>query len=152
MTQPTWWWRQRDRDAFLVALAETGDPAAAARAVDRPMEQAWRQRDVCPAFAAGWARAIAIAWERAETQVLAALLKLGEPEAPEAPATTEGATAAGKPRGGGRSTLLDSRLALALVQRREAGVKRVHGKPVEGSAVTRLRAEIRALTTERTSH
>lgn len=135
MTQPRWWWRQRDRDAFLAALARSGDPAAAAVAVSRPMEQAYRQRDVCPAFAAGWARAIAIAWERAETQVLAALLKLGED------------TDAAK-----NARMLDNRLALALVQRREPPVKRVHGTPVDGSAVARLRAEIRALAGDGTSH
>jgi hypothetical protein len=141
MTMPNWQWQLRHRRAFISCLAETGDPAAAAAAVRRPIDQAYRLRDTDMAFAAEWEQAIAIAWEQVEARVLVGLLKAAAATAQEP---------AGK--------LIDHRMALALLQRRDApqragagagsaagaGGKAAARRP-DTLGVERLRAEIRAL-------
>ena len=139
MTMPNWQWQLRHRRAFISCLAETGDPAAAAAAVGRPTDQAYRLRHTDMAFAAEWERAIAIAWEQVEARVLVGLLKA-------AAVTAEDTT--GK--------LIDHRMALALLQRRDAPQRagagagagsggRAAARRPDALGVERLRAEIRAL-------
>jgi hypothetical protein len=130
MTIAKWCWLQRDRRTFVEMLAETGDPALAAHAVGRDVADAFHMRDKVPEFAAAWQRALGIAWERVEMRVLAGLLATGK-------------AADDKP---GR--LIDSRMALAMLQRREAPKSARGGTaPVDGPQVMQLRDEIRALAT-----
>jgi hypothetical protein len=126
--------RRKDRAVFLDLLARHGDPALAAAHIGLPLLQLYRYRDADPAFAAEWQTALSYAWERVESGVLAALLA----QLHAAPAQD------GKPepRGG----LIDSRLVLAILNGRDRPVTRAGGRPVDSSAVARLRAEIRALS------
>jgi hypothetical protein len=62
----------------------------------------------------------------------------------DAPVETSG----GRKSGGALTGLLDSRLALAIIDRREKPVSRHHGRPVESASVARLRAELRDLASE----
>lgn len=124
MTIAKWQWLARERRAFCAHLAEHGDPAAAARAIGKNLTDAYRQRDSMPGFAGEWQAALAVAWEQVETRVLAGLL---------APAGD-----------GGKAGLIDSRVALAVLARREAP-KTVRGPLVDEAKVARFRDEIRAL-------
>jgi hypothetical protein len=128
MTLAKWCWLERDRRTFVEILAETGDPAVASHAVGRTIVEAFRLRDNATEFAAAWQRALGIAWERVEMRLLAGLL------------AGDGATD-DKP-----GKLIDSRMALAMLQRREAA-KAVHSAaaPLDDAQVMRLRSEIRAL-------
>ncbi len=125
-----WRWLQRDRRIFVDVLAETGDPALAAVAVGRSISEAYQLRDSVAEFAAEWQRALGIAWERVEMRVLAGLLAAGGKDDD-------------KP-----TKLIDSRMALAVLQRREAP-KMVRGGSgrTDSGPVTRLRDEIKALAT-----
>jgi hypothetical protein len=127
--------RRKDRAAFLEQLARAGDPALAADRLGLPLMLLYSHRDADPVFAAEWQAAMGYAWEQVESRVLAALLKRLEQE------TTE-------PAGAGRSGLLDSRLALAIVTGRDKPLTRAGGRPVDGPSVARLRAELRALSDE----
>ncbi|WP_310476175.1 hypothetical protein [Sandarakinorhabdus sp.] len=127
------------RDAFLEQLIRLGDPALAADAVGLPLMQLFRQRDADPRFAAGWQAALGYAWERLESRVLAELLARAD-----APAETGIVRKAS----GALTGLLDSRLAMAIIDRREKPVTRQHGRPVESASVARLRAELRDLAGE----
>lgn len=104
---------------FLDALILCGDPALAARPLGLSLVRLLRQRERDAAFARQWQAAIAFAWERVEHRLLAQLL--------------EG------------SAGFDGKLALAAMARRDQGAARVPTRPVEGEAVARLRAELRAL-------
>lgn len=126
MTVPNWHWLKRERRAFCAKLAETGDPGLAARSVGHDIGEAYRMRDAIPQFAGEWQRALAIAWELVETRVLSGLLASAKDEAD-------------KP-----VKLIDSRMALAVLQRREAP-RAVRGATVDGARVSALRDEIRAL-------
>ncbi|WP_310497471.1 hypothetical protein [Sandarakinorhabdus sp.] len=84
--QPHICWSARDKRAFLDLLADSGDPVAAARQVVRPVVEAFALRDSDPGFAAGWARAVNIAWEQVEFRVLAALLMQPDPADTDKPA------------------------------------------------------------------
>lgn len=126
MTVPGWHWLQRDRVAFCAKLAETGDPVQAAAAVGRSISEAYRMREAIPAFAGAWQRALEIAWDLVETRVLSGLLA-------QAGADSD------KP-----VKLIDSRMALAVLQKRDAP-RTVRGAPVDGGRVSALRDEIRAL-------
>lgn len=120
-------WCRRDRRRFLACLAVTGDPVLAAQGVNQSLESAFALRAADKGFAEGWARAVDIAWELVETKVLARLL-----------ASEEGLPASAR--------LLDSKLALAILQRRALTPGVAEDKaPVTDEAVARLRAEIRAL-------
>ena len=135
-------WCRRDRRQFLGCLAATGDPARAALSVGRPLEAAFALRAVDREFGEGWAQAVTIAWELVETRVLSRLL------APEEDLPVS-------------ARILDSKLALAVLQRRapvgavaEAGLaggaigtaRAMHRTgAVHEENVARLRAEIRAL-------
>jgi hypothetical protein len=125
--------RGKDRIVFLDGLARTGDPGMAAEQAGLPLLQLYRQRDAEPAFAAEWQAALGYAWEQVETRVLAALLQRLQHEV-AAPAAS------------GKSGLLESRLALAIVTGRDKPVTRAGGPPVDGPSVARLRAELRALS------
>ncbi|MBU6165059.1 MAG: hypothetical protein KGQ52_02880 [Alphaproteobacteria bacterium] len=118
------------RLVFLDALARSGDPAVAARGLGISVFDAYRVRDADAEFAAQWQDAITIAWERVENRLLSELLS--EADAGE----------------GKTSNLRDSKLALAILARRDAGTTRAGGsagRPVDGAHVARLRAELRAL-------
>ncbi|OSZ69141.1 hypothetical protein CAP39_10130 [Sphingomonas sp. IBVSS1] len=118
------------RLVFLDALARCGDPAVAARELGVSVFDAYRVRDADAEFAAQWQEAITIAWERVENRLLSELLS--EAEAKD----------------GKTSNLRDSKLALAILARRDSGVTRAGGtagRPVDGAHVARLRAELRAL-------
>ena len=127
MTAPKWQWLVRDRKAFCDVLAETGDPVAAAASVGRRVADAYRMRDVIPDFAQAWERALAVAWELVESRVLAALLKVAEPELDEKAVR-----------------LIDSRMALAVYRRRELP-KAARRHSGDTPQVLQLREEIRAL-------
>jgi hypothetical protein len=94
-------WRVTERRCFLARLAESGDPVLAAAAVGRPLDEAYRLREADEAFGAGWVRAVEIAWELVEARVLARLL-----------ASEENVPASAR--------IVDSKLALAILQRRGA--------------------------------
>lgn len=126
MTVPNWHWLKRERRAFCAMLAETGDPGAAARSVGYGISEAYRMRDAIPEFAGEWQRALMIAWELVETRVLSGLLG----------STKEDANKPAK--------LIDSRMALAVLQRREAP-RAVRGATIDAGRVSALRDEIRAL-------
>lgn len=130
---------QHARDAFFEQLIRLGDPALAADAVGLPLMPLFRQRDADPRFAASWQSALGYAWERLESRVLAELLARTD-----APAEA----GSGRKAGGALTGLLDSRLALAIIDRRERPVTRHHGRPVESASVARLRAELRDLAGE----
>jgi hypothetical protein len=114
---------RKNRAAFLELLARHGDPAVAADALDLPLLVLLRHRDADPAFAADWLAAVNYAWELLESRVLAGLI---------AQSSTDGNT-------------MDTRLALAIVGRRDKPVQSWQARPVDGAAVARLRAELRRL-------
>jgi hypothetical protein len=124
-------WCRRDRRQFLACLAATGDPMRAAQEAGRTLEAAFALRAGDAEFAEGWTRAMTIAWELVEARVLARLL------APEddLPASAR---------------ILDSKLALAVLQRRAVALVGAPetvtgGAPVSEDEVARVRAEIRSL-------
>ena len=126
---------RKDRMAFLELLARHGDPAVAADQLGLPLFVLFRHRDADPAFAAEWLAAVNYAWERVESRVLAALLS---------DATDEGDKPARKTAVG--SGMIDTRLALAIVARRDKPVTHKGAvRPHDGAAAARLRAELRAL-------
>ena len=129
---------RKDRMAFLELLARHGDPAVAADQLDLPLFVLFRHRDADPAFAAEWLAAVNYAWERVESRVLAALLS----------DTTDTPDETGKParRTAVGSGMIDTRLALAIVARRDKPVTHKGAvRPHDGAAAARLRAELRAL-------
>ena len=113
---------RRNRAAFLELLARRGDPAVAADELGLPLLVLLRHRDTDPAFAADWQAAVNYAWELLESRVLAGLISQSN---------TDGA--------------LDTRLALAIVGRRDKTVHTGPARPVDGAGVARLRAELRQL-------
>jgi hypothetical protein len=124
--------KRKDRMAFLELLARHGDPAVAADALGLPLYVLFRHRDADPAFAAEWLAAVQYAWERVESRVLAALLDASASD-----------TKGSKTTGAGQ---IDTRLALAIVNRRDKPVTHTGGaRPVDGPSAARLRAELRAL-------
>ena len=124
--------RRKDRLAFLEQLSRCGDPAVAADQLGLPLFEAFRYRDADPAFAADWLAAVNYAWERVESRVLAALL--GQ--------FADGETPASVGPGAGQ---IDTRLALAIVGRRDKPVTHTGGRVADGAGAARLRAELRAL-------
>lgn len=129
---------RKDRAAFLDLLARHGDPALAADRLGLPLMLLFRHRDTDPVFAAEWQSAVGYAWEQVETRVLATLLEqLGRDDGEGKPA----------PRGG----LVDSRLALAILNGRDRPVTKSGRRPgiVESAGVARLRAEVQALAGRR---
>ena len=127
---------RKDRMAFLELLARHGDPAVAADQLGMPLFVLFRHRDADPAFATEWLAAVNYAWERVESRVLAALLD-GDAEPAAAAKST------GKAVGTG---LIDTRLALAIVNRRDKPVVHTGStRPYDGAGAARLRAELRAL-------
>ena len=129
---------RKDRMAFLELLARHGDPAVAADQLGLPLFVLFRHRDADPAFAAEWLAAVNYAWERVESRVLAALLS-------DTTATTD---EAGKParKTAVGSGMIDTRLALAIVARRDKPVTHNGAaRPYDGAGAARLRAELRAL-------
>lgn len=130
MTNPKWHWLQRERRAFCEVLATTGDPVTAAKAVGHELTDAYRQREEVPGFEAQWQKALATAWDSVETLVLANLLVQAKADA-EKPVR-----------------LIDSRMALAVLQRREV-TKVVRGPRVNAGRVAQMRDEIRALAAGR---
>lgn len=117
MTEPKWLWTARDQRLFLEALAESGDPAAAATKAGQSLETAHRMRDRSPEFDAGWHRALGIAWEQVEMRLLAKLLKSD-------------------------AETIDTKVALAMLQRRAGAGRGLMA--VDPMRVTALRNEIRA--------
>lgn len=131
---------RRDRMAFVELLARHGDPAVAADQLGLPLFMLFRQRDADPSFAAEWLAAVNYAWERVESRVLAALLEDTDDAAEPAP---KSATGSGKTA---RTSQIDIRLALAIVNRRDKPVTRSgSARPVDGAGAAQLRAELRAL-------
>jgi hypothetical protein len=127
---------RKDRMAFLELLARLGDPAVAADQLGLPLFVLFRHRDADPAFAAEWLAAVNYAWERVESRVLAALLSDTDAEAGDRPVRK---TAVG-------SSMIDTRLALAIVARRDKPVThKGAARPYDGAGAARLRAELRAL-------
>jgi hypothetical protein len=122
---------RKDRMAFLELLARRGDPAVAADELGLPLLVLFRHRDADPAFAAEWTVAVGYAWERVESRVLAALLA-HVADTPD-------------PKAKGVAGLIDSRLALAIVNRRDKPGTQVAGRAIDGASVARLRAELQAL-------
>ncbi|WP_439532085.1 hypothetical protein [Polymorphobacter sp.] len=120
-------WRLAERRRFLARLAEGGDPAAAAEAVSRPLDEAYRLREDDADFGAGWARALDIAWELVDARVMARLL-----------ASEENLPAAAR--------IVDSKLALAILQRR--GMGPVTKSAASAAGVAQLREEIRLMAGE----
>ncbi|WP_194163337.1 hypothetical protein, partial [Polymorphobacter fuscus] len=118
MTRPRWYWLVRERRAFISRLIETGDPLAAAKAVGRSMEDAFRMRDADADFAAAWVRAIELAWEQLESQLLAGLLAAAR------------AAAAREAEAGAAPAAADNKLVLAALQRRP-GPAAARGRPVD---------------------
>ncbi len=114
------------RKAFLDRLAESGSPKLAAASIGLTLREAYQLKAADGQFARCWEQAVAMAWEQVEAAVLEQLLA---PEPGEKP---------------GR--LFDSRLVLAVMQRRQPPVQQ-HGTLIEARGVERLRAEIRALGT-----
>lgn len=115
-------WLRREHREFVETLATTGDPARAAATIGRSLEAAYRRRETCPELAADWQRAMAMAWEQVEARVLAGLL-----------------TACGEEG----VKLLESRVALAFVQRRGAPAGRAAEKRrADPRKVSALRAEL----------
>lgn len=129
MTKPRWMWLERERRKFCELLAASGDPVVAAAAVERSVSEAYGMRVAVPEFAAAWDQAIGIAWDLVDSRVLAGLLRT-------APMDDKSAAKA--------STLIDSRVALAVMRRREGpkAVRRVVGDSLKVAAV---REEIRRL-------
>lgn len=119
---------RKDRLAFLEQLARHGDPAIVADQLGLPLLVLFRHRDADPQFAAEWQAAVNYAWERVESRVLASLL--GQVD----------------PAGDTRAGPIDTRLALAILARRDrpANQKGTMGAR-DGAATARLRAEMRAL-------
>lgn len=115
-------WLVSERRNFVAELAETGSTAAAAGKVGRSLAAAYRERERVPEFAEAWQRAIAVAWELVETRVLAGLL------------TTLAGADAGK--------LIEGRMGVAIMQRRERTPVAKVPAPVDERRVTALRAEI----------
>ena len=129
---------RKDRMAFLELLARHGDPAVAADQLGLPLFVLFRHRDADPAFAAEWLAAVNYAWERVESRVLAALLS----------DTTQPTDEVGKParKAVVGSGMIDTRLALAIVARRDKPVThKGAARPYDGAGAARLRAELRAL-------
>lgn len=112
---------RKARQDFLDGLARTGDPAGVAKDMKLSLVGLFQLRARDADFAAGWQAAIDFAWEQVELRVLAQLLDKA-------------------------NDALDSKLALAIIARREQGQARVQGRRVDSAAVARLRAELRALT------
>lgn len=126
---------RKDRMAFLELLARHGDPAVAADELGLPLFVLFRHRDADPAFAAEWLAAVNYAWERVESRVLAALLS---------DTTDEAGKPAGKTAVG--CGMIDTRLALAIVARRDKPVTRKGAaRPYDGAGAAKLRAVLRAL-------
>lgn len=126
------------RMAFLELLARHGDPAVAADQLGLPLFVLFRHRDADPAFAAEWLAAVNYAWERVESRVLAALLS-DVADAPDATGKPTRKTMVG-------SGMIDTRLALAIVARRDKPVThKGAARPYDGAGAARLRAELRAL-------
>lgn len=134
--------RRKDRAAFLDLLARHGDPAQAADRLGLPLMLLFRHRDMDPVFAAEWQSALGYAWEQVETRVLATLLEqLGRDDG-----AGEGG---GKPAA--RGGLVDSRLALAILNGRDRPVTKSGRRPgiTDSAGVARLRAEVQALAGRR---
>jgi hypothetical protein len=158
------------RRQFLDELARSGDPEQAARALGVSMVDAFRLRDADPAFGSQWQAAVGFAWELLEMRLLADLLAspaaaeatglVGEPTAQYQggqtgpAATTSGQSGRRKAAAAGRLIdRLDSRLTMAIINRREAPPARggtPRGPPMDSAAVARLRAELRDLADQGT--
>lgn len=108
------------RREFLDELMRGGDPAVAADRSGLSLVRLVELRDTDAAFAAAWHSAIGFAWERVEHRLLAQLLDA--------------------------DVVLDSKLALAAMARRDQGAARVQGRNVDSASVARVRAELRMLT------
>ena len=145
--------KRKDRLAFLEQLSRCGDPAVAADQLGLPVYELFRYRDADPAFAAEWLAAVNYAWERVESRVLAALLGQfadGDAQPGKGSDALPGeASGAAKPK---RATLgsgagqIDTRLALAIVGRRDKPVTHTGaGRVPDGVGAARLRVELRAL-------
>lgn len=116
-------WLRREQLAFLEALAATGDPAKAVVAAGRSLDAAYRRREAVPEFAADWQRAVTVAWEQVEARALARLL--------------------GRARAVPKGAALDSRVMLAILQRRlrMAAVRAVPAQ-ADPRRVSAMRSEI----------
>ena len=137
--------KRKDRLAFLEQLSRCGDPAVAADQLGLPVFELFRYRDADPIFAAEWLAAVNYAWERVESRVLAALLgQFADADA----VPGEGSDAARPKRAsvGSGAGQIDTRLALAIVGRRDKPVTHTGaGRVADGAGAARLRVELRAL-------
>lgn len=133
---------RKDRMAFLELLARLGDPAVAADQLGLPLFVLFRHRDADPTFATEWLAAANYAWERVESRVLAALLGAFSDTGPDAATPADGKRA----RSVMGSGMIDTRLALAIVNRRDKPVTHTGAaRPHDGAGAARMRAELRAL-------
>jgi hypothetical protein len=112
-------WPVRDRQRFIAALIETGNPAVAADAIGQTLASAYRMRERCPVLEAEWRQALGIAWEQVEMRVLANLLE-------------------------GHASAIDTKSALEMLKRRTPAPARPV-VTIDAAKITKIRSEIRAL-------
>ena len=119
MQYRNWHWRAKDRQLFIATLAETGNPATAARAIGQTLAAAYDMRERWPALADDWRRALGVAWDQVEMRLLATLLE-------------------------GEADAIDAKVALEMLKRRPAAPARPL-LTIDAAKVARVRSDIRAL-------
>lgn len=114
-----WQWKVRDRRVFITRLAETGNPATAAKAIGRTMAEAYAMRERWPLLANEWHQALGVAWEQVEMRMLSTLLE-------------------------GEAGEIDLRMGLEMLKRRPRALARGM-VTVDAVRIAQARTEIRAL-------
>jgi hypothetical protein len=117
-----WHWKVKDRQLFIATLAETGNPATAARAIGQTLAAAYDMRERWPQLADEWRRALGVAWEQVEMRLLATLLD-------------------------GEADAIDAKVALEMLKRRPVAMARPV-VTIDAAKMARAREQIRALAGE----
>ena len=140
------------RSAFIHTLTETGSVALAAAAADRKLSTCYRWRAENADFAAAWAAALEVGYDRLESALLGHALKTmacplvdmanGANGANRAEGAEGGPAAdqsdAGAPEAGERSiSNADLQFVTGVVVRHRAAAKREKPEPKRGKAPTR---------------
>ena len=120
MTHRKWHWTQRDRQAFIRTLTETGNPAVAAAAIGRSLADVYAMRERWPLLAEEWQKALGVAWEQVENRVLANLLD-------------------------GAAAEIDPKVALEMLKRRAPAATPRATVTIDALKIARIRNDIRAL-------
>lgn len=115
-------WLVKDRKRFIATLAETGNPATAARAIGQTLAAAYDMRERWPLLADEWRKALGVAWEQVEMRLLATLLE-------------------------GDAEDIDPKVALEMLKRRPVAMTRPL-VTVDAAKIARVREQIRALAGE----